>query len=117
MSHHQSDDSAVAIGCFILTILLVIMFYIATPAKSQEAPPSGMPCGPSDKMQTELQNKYGEVIVGGGFVGSNIIVITTNPKSGSFTIMSMMPNGQACLLIGGQGFAIADPAAIKGDAM
>lgn len=113
----DEPESTVGLACFFLTIFLVLIFWIATPAKSQEAPPSGMPCGPSDKMQTELQNKYGEVIVGGGFVGQNIIVITTNPKSGSFTVMSMMPNGQACLLIGGQGFAIADPAAIKGDAM
>lgn len=110
---YKSDDGTVAIGCFILTILLVIMFYIATPAKSQEAP-SGVPCGPADKIQKDLEEKYGEVIGGGGFVASDIIVITTNPKTGTFTIMARKPNGQVCLLIGGEGFAMADPAAMKG---
>lgn len=113
----DEPESTVGLACFFLTIFLVLIFWIATPAKSQEAPPSGMPCGPSDKMQTELQNKYGEVIVGGGFVNDSLIIITTNAKSHTFTILMRRPDGISCLLIGGKGFAIAEPAQIKGPSL
>ena len=113
---YEFDDSAAAIGVFLLTMVLVIMFYIATPAKSQEAP-GAPPCGPADKLQEQLEKQYGETIVGGGFVNNDIIIITTNPKSHSFTIMMRRPDGIACLLIGGKGFAMADPAGMKGSGL
>lgn len=99
----QSDDSAVAIGCFILTILLVIMFYIATPAKSQEA------CAPKDQIDKRMWVQFGESPIGIGITQNGWIYITNNPQTGSFTVILRRPDGTACLMTGGTGWTGVDP--------
>ena len=110
---YEFDDSAAAIGVFLLTIFMVIIFYIATPAHSQEA---GPPCGPAADVLGKLQKQYGETVTAAGVVGSQYMVITTS-KQGTFTILMRRPDGTACLIVGGEGFALADPAPMKGSGL
>ena len=116
---HENNESAVAIGCFLLTIILVLMLYIASPAKSQEAPqgPSGPPCAKSDAIDKQLEKEFGETITAAGVLqvqGQGYMYLTTNPKTGSFTVLVRRPDGVSCIVLGGKGFALADPAPQKG---
>lgn len=97
----QSDDSAVAIGCFILTMLLVIMFYLATPAKSQEANPA---CAPKAQIDKRMWVQFGESPIGVGITQNGIVYVTHNPQTHTFTIIIRRPDGIACLMTGGVGW-------------
>ncbi len=105
---YEFDDSAAAIGVFLLTIVLVVMFYIATPAKSQEAPP----CGRAVDLHKQLEKHYGETVTAGGIVGTGYLEILTS-KAGTFTIIMRRLDGTGCIVAGGKGFALADRAPMK----
>lgn len=95
-------------------IFFTALVWIGTPAHSQEAP-QGPPCAPSTAVDKTLQEQYGETITGAGVAdGSGYAYLTTNPKTGTFTILVRRPDGQSCILIGGKGWALADPAPVKG---
>ena len=72
---YELDDSAAAIGVFLFTIFMVILFWIATPAHSQEAP-AGPPCAPWRDIHSMLEKQFGETTTAGGIIGSCILIAT-----------------------------------------
>jgi hypothetical protein len=66
------------------------------------------PCGPTGMVEKRIVAQYGESIVGAGVVPGGILFITSNPDSGSFTIMLRKPDGTTCVLLGGKGYATQD---------
>jgi formylmethanofuran dehydrogenase subunit D len=62
-------------------------------------------CGPFDVVLANLREKYGEVVsVRALNKERNALVIFSNPKTGSWTAMVVMPNGTACGIDSGNGF-------------
>ena len=66
------------------------------------------PCGPTGMVEKNIAKKYGESIVGAGIVAGGILFTTTNPQTGSFTVLLRRPDGQTCVLMGGTGYATTD---------
>lgn len=104
---HQSNDSAVAIGCFLLTMVLVIMFWIATAASSQTPPQN--PCAPTAGIVKMLKEKYGETPAIAAITDDNLpMLIFSNPKTGTFTITIRRPGGLSCLMTGGNSWTLVE---------
>ena len=80
-------------------------------------------CGPVKDISHMLKDKYGEVplAIGNGLItlaqtGAIVpatLVITVNSETKTFTINSLMPDGNTCLLMSGNNFAPAASATSK----
>jgi hypothetical protein len=104
---HQSNDSAVAIGCFLLTMVMVIIFWLATAAAAQ-APPQN-PCAPTANVTKMLKDKYGETPAVASITDDNApMLIFSNPKTGTFTITIRRPGGITCLMTGGNSWTLVE---------
>lgn len=66
------------------------------------------PCGPTGMVEKRIHKQYGESIVGAGIVPGGLMFITSNPDTGTFTVMLRRPDGQTCVLMGGTGYATQD---------
>lgn len=75
---------------------------LISPATAQQ------PCGPTGLVEKRISDQYGESIVGAGVTAGGLMFLTTNPATGSFTILLRRPDGQTCVLMGGTGYATAD---------
>ena len=64
-----------------------------------------IPCGPTGMVEKRIASQYGESIIGAGVVAGGLMFITSNPDTGSFTVMLRRPDGQTCVLMGGTGYA------------
>jgi hypothetical protein len=62
-------------------------------------------CGPTGQVEKRIADQYGESIVGAGVVAGGVMFLTSNPQTGTFTIMLRRQDGQTCVLMGGNGFA------------
>ena len=101
----------------VLALVMGVLVLIGTKAHSQEAP-QGPPCAPSVAVDQTLEKQYGETITGAVVADSaGFVVLTTNPKTGTFTILMRRPDGMSCIIVGGKGWALADPAKVKGDGL
>lgn len=67
------------------------------------------PCGPTGIVEKRIADQYGESIVGAGIVAGGILFVTSNPQTGTFTIMLRRPDKQTCVLMGGTGYATQEP--------
>jgi hypothetical protein len=104
---HQSNDSAVAIGCFLLTMVMVIIFWLATAAAAQA--PLQTPCGPTKQMADMLKANFGETPSIAGLANGNTpVLIFTNPKTGTFSITIRRPGGITCLITAGESWTFVD---------
>lgn len=100
-------------ACVVFAILFGLMLWVGTPAHSQEDPGT-IQCAPYAQINSDLKKDYGETITAGGILGPNLMMyMTVNPKTHSFTILMRRPNGLSCIVMAGDGFALADPAAAK----
>lgn len=66
-------------------------------------------CAPHYKeLASDLNSKWGEVPVFEGLDSGTdkMIVVTGNTQTGTFTILSVDPNGRACLLSSGKNMAL-----------
>lgn len=95
--------------------LLCLLFVIGTPAWPQEAP-ARPPCAPASDIHSMLEKQYGETVTAAGVVGEEFMEILTS-KAGTFTILMRRLDGTACIVAGGKGFALADPARLKGNGL
>lgn len=84
---------------------LAIPYWIGTPSRAQEA----QPCGPRDQVEKRIWKQYGESVLGAGITPGGILYLTANLKTGTFTILLRRPDGMACVLMGGNGFAQGEP--------
>lgn len=76
-----------------------------TVSASAQQPPGAQPCGPTKAMEGHIRDRYGESPVGAGITPAGTLFITTNPDTGTFTILMRRPDGMTCLLMGGTGYA------------
>ena len=112
---YEMDRHSFAVGCLFLAILLALMYCVATPARSQAV--NQHPCGPTANIVAMLGKDYGERTTAGGIADDDSpVILFTNPITGSFTI-TVRQGDALCLLISGKGFALADPAPLKGDGL
>lgn len=63
------------------------------------------PCGPTGLVEKRIADQYGESIIGAGVVAGGVMFLTSNPETGTFTIMLRRADGQTCVLMGGTGYA------------
>ncbi len=98
----KDDYQTFSMACLLLVLLLGFMYYVATPARSQEAPSA---CGPKDKIDKRIWTQFGESPVGIGITNGGILYVTANPVTGTFTIIMRRPDGVACVMMGGTGWA------------
>jgi hypothetical protein len=66
------------------------------------------PCGPTGQVEKRIADQYGESIVGAGVTPGGVMFLTSNPTTGTFTIMLRRPDGQTCVLMGGTGYATVE---------
>lgn len=92
-SHRRTGD---AMRYGFLALLLMI-----SPAAAQ----TPMACEATDKLNQRLASEYGESITSAGISPGGIIYVTSNPESGTFSIILRRNDGQSCILIGGIGYA------------
>ena len=108
----KEDLHVFALGCLFLALLFAFMFMVGSPAHSQTPP-----CARAADILSQLEKQYGETVTAGGVVGSELMVILTNKITGSWTILMRRLDGTACIVAGGTGFGIADPAPMKGNGL
>jgi len=112
---YEMDDGAWAMSCVLLVAFAAFIIWLSTPSHSQEAP-AGPPCGPAHDIHEHLQKQYGETVRAGGIIGQEYMELLTS-KEGTFTILMRRLDGTACIVAGGTGFALADPARMKGSGL
>lgn len=66
------------------------------------------PCGPTGLVEKRIHDQFGESIVGAGVVDGGVVFLTSNPQTGTFTIMLRRKDGLTCVLMGGTGYATLD---------
>lgn len=108
---YEPHRNTFAMGCLFLALVLIGMYLFATPSRSQEAPG----CPLSSDLDAKLQAQFGETVTAGGVLGpEGFMYITTNPRTHTFTILVRKPDGTSCVVLGGEGFALAEPARMRG---
>ena len=78
--------------------LLVLLSY--STALAQTAPQ----CAPLKDVVSFLSDEYGETLRSRGVAGSDMLIIFTNPDTGTFSALTMTPDGVACLRVSGEGW-------------
>lgn len=75
-------------------------------------------CNTYENAQIFLSERYGEVQVWEGLVSSQqfIVQLWMNDTTGTWTALSVSPQGMACIVADGQGYTFVDPP-IEGDEM
>ncbi len=99
----RDEHHTLGLACLILAVVLLVMYYIATPSHAQEEA-----CMPRDALEKKIFKDFGESPIGAGLTRGGIFYITENPKTGSFTVLVRRPDGTACVLMGGTGWASTD---------
>lgn len=93
----------VAVSAFILLGMAVLLSGILFPARAQ-----GMICAGKAEMLAFLLKKYDETPAGGGVLTNGWpTLITAQPSGKTFTYLFIRPDGMACIMATGRGFAIA----------
>jgi len=98
--------SALAGGLFAAVVAIIT----APPSDAEEAavPPH---CMSTDAMARSLASAYGESVFAAGLSGAGadatLIVITTNPTTGTWTIVERMADGTSCIRASGEDFTPA----------
>lgn len=94
-----------ALCALTLRVLAQMLDARANPAGAQ-----ALMCAPKAKMTAYLKDTYNEEPVGGGILTSGRpMLILAAPAGKSFTQLVLLPDGQACLMATGKGFAVAPP--------
>lgn len=77
----------------------------------------GTQCGPRAQILTLLAERYGETRLGMGLSGPQSVVELFAAEGGSWTMTITLPDGRTCLLLAGQDWDRAPPAALpaRGD--
>ncbi len=94
--------------------------FLATPAQAQSEPEqsvNGLPCHPYNDLASQLDQKYHEAPVSMGIQSNgNLLQVFSSTESGTWTILSIAPNGRPCVLAAGKSWerfklAAIDPTA------
>lgn len=71
-------------------------------------------CGPYDVGVKRLKDQFHEVPVATGMAGPRLVIQLFVSPSGTFTIMSVRPDGVACIVAGGDNWEQTAPTEDKG---
>ena len=105
----------IARGLGVLAALVALLFDLAVPSAFAQ---QGPPCNDADRVETMLEQRYGERIVGFGVIPampgrpSGLMSVYANADSGSWTITitvvnDTVPSGYAsCVAASGEGFRL-----------
>ena len=104
----KDHNPALGLSCLILALVIIAMYVIANPARSQEQPPQ-MPCMPRALLEKAIQNKYGESTVGAGLNAAGAIYVMANPQTCTWTMIQLRPDNVACIISGGKGWVSLPP--------
>lgn len=88
-------------GLSMRTILLTAL--LALPAQAQTPPCTGLP----DALAA-LQQRYGEAPRVSGLVSNGSLMIVTASEAGGFSVLLVSPEGVACMVAAGEGFALTE---------
>lgn len=90
-------------------VLGAALLQLVGPARAQ-----GMVCAPTVKMLAVLKEKHGEVPAGGGILTNGWpMLIVARPDGKTFTLLFVRPEGAACIMATGTGFAVAPQEALE----
>jgi len=82
---------------------LVAAFFMAAPAMAQPYPRiMRVPCTGAEILTELLARDYGESVAGQGVTGGALLQLWRNQETGSWTILLVSPDGEACALAGGE---------------
>ena len=68
----------------------------------------GNNCGPAPLIEQHLQEGYGEHVAGMGLAQGQIVAFYVNPETGTWTFVTVAPNGIACLRASGDSWGAVD---------
>jgi hypothetical protein len=86
--------------------------WLVTAAGAQPPPGARPPCFDYRDVVRQLGATYQETPASLGLQSNgNVLQVFTSAKSGSWTIVSVLPNGFACVLAAGQNWENVEPAA------
>lgn len=99
MSRYDNSRSVGVAWTILFALLLIAMYVLAVPAKSQVAPQG---CAKTKDINALLTGQYGEIPAFAGISKNGIpVLVYTNPKTGSFTITMRQRGGITCMMTGG----------------
>jgi hypothetical protein len=87
---------------------------LGAPAFAQEPNPNQLRltanCGPLDGLLASLADDYGEVPTDSGIAENGgqafgPAIVTSNPKTGTFTVILGRPDGKGCVVLAGIGWS------------
>jgi hypothetical protein len=92
-------------------MLLAVLFFSAPPATAQV--PSGvarMLCHDYKELVRQLGTRYEEVPVSTGLQSNgNLIQVFASPRTGTWTILSVAPDGTGCVVAAGRSWETTPP--------
>lgn len=72
-------------------------------------PASALTCAGLDSVLAQLLDRYGESRVFQGVLANGAVIITAAPDGGGFTVLLVTPQGDACHIADGVGWAASPP--------
>ena len=82
--------------------ILVLTVGTLSPAVAQ-----GPQCGPKLEVATQLAQRFGEVPIASGIAFNNSMKFFGNPKTGSWSLIFIRPDGMACVLAAGEDLEVS----------
>lgn len=103
---------AFTLGLIAMILPLLAISLLASPSHAQ----SPQFCAPRPGVLEALAETHGQTRHAIGLSGNTLIEIFVNRTTGDWTIHRVLPNGLACLMIGGQAFeTLAETLPPQGD--
>ncbi len=91
-----------------------VVLAVATAATAQPPPAGRLPCYDYREIVRQLGATYQEAPASLGLQSNgNVLQVFTSARSGSWTIVSVLPNGFACVLAAGESWEDVEPAAAR----
>ena len=69
-------------------------------------PASAAQCGPKQIVAEQLGNRYGEVNFASGVAVGSTVKFFGNPRTGTWSMVTIKPDGTACVIAMGEGFEV-----------
>lgn len=88
----------------LVVAFLVFLVMLVQPAKA--APQ----CDAYERVTTLLADQYGEALMGGGIAGASALMqLWAHPDGSTWSIVLVLPDGQACLMASGKDWTNQEP--------